>query len=873
VENVGDIISMVDKNGKVIYVSPALEKVTGFSEKDMKGKEGFTIMHPDYQEESKRILEEVLLKPGVTIPRVSRFLHKKGHYVWVEGTVTNLLDDEAIGAIVSNYRDISKRKEAEEKVERNEKRYRSIVENGADVVVILSSEGNPIYVSPNVERVLGYGEEEALKINMFEIIYPEDIPQVMKVLETALLNPGISIPGYTGRMRHKDGSWRWYESTVTNMLHDPYINGIIDNFREVTERKIGEELREFDSNNLKALINNTNDLMWSVDRDFKLITSNHAFNELVKMMSGFEIYTGCDVLKTGFSVEQNKRFRELYERAFLGQSFTIIEYTNVPSDFWSEISFYPIQKGDEIIGTACFSHNITERKIFERELEKNTNELIATKNALEYNESRLKQAQTIAHVGNWELNFETNISVWSDEAYSIYGLSPHENELSYESWLSFIHPEDLAAVKKEIRKARISLADITFYHRIIRKDGAVRHILSENKFEFNSEGHPIGLYGIVRDITEKKLAEEKLLRSEKIYKTIASSISGSVIYMIDLDYNYLFVEGDMLEKFGYAKDKLLGSNAKKVSVGERFNITQNDLERVLGGQYFAIESVLNGYDVITKFIPLHDESNKVYAALMVTIDITQVKKSQHEIAELNHELENKVIDRTSQLENANKELESFSYSVSHDLRSPLRAVNGYTKILHSEYSDKLDEEGNRLLDKILSNTKRMGELIDELLAFSRLGKKKITKNDFSMNEMVISVIEELKNLEGIRDIEIELTELPDIYADHSTIRQVWINLISNAFKYTQLKPKAVIKIGSEVIEDELIYYIKDNGAGFDMTYKDKLFGVFQRLHSEEEFEGIGVGLAIVKRIVLKHDGRIWAEGKQDEGATFYFSLN
>lgn len=252
--------------------------------------------------------------------------------------------------------------------------------------------------------------------------------------------------------------------------------------------------------------------------------------------------------------------------------------------------------------------------------------------------------------------------------------------------------------------------------------------------------------------------------------------------------------------------------------------------------------------------------------------LEQIQAQNQALSEFNQTLEQKVLNRTSELEALNKELESFSYSISHDLRAPLRAINGYMNIFSEDYVEKVDGEGQRLINVVLKNSKKMGLLIDDLLAFSKLGRKELSKHEFSMKDTVLSIWEDLYKMEKDRSIELVLGELPNILAEKSTIQQVWVNLLSNALKYSGHKEKTIIEIASQKKEDEIVYYVKDNGAGFDMKYYHKLFGVFQRLHAAEEFEGTGVGLAIVQRIIEKHKGKIWAEAKLNEGATFYFSL-
>jgi light-regulated signal transduction histidine kinase (bacteriophytochrome) len=233
------------------------------------------------------------------------------------------------------------------------------------------------------------------------------------------------------------------------------------------------------------------------------------------------------------------------------------------------------------------------------------------------------------------------------------------------------------------------------------------------------------------------------------------------------------------------------------------------------------------------------------------------------------ELETRVLERTAELEAVNKELSSFSYSVSHDLRAPLRAVDGYARMLEEDYAARLDEEGRRLLGVIRQSAGRMGLLIDDLLAFSRLSRQPIVRQTVDSGALVREVLGEVR---GDSKADVEIGELQTAQGDRALLKQVWVNLVSNALKYSSKREGARVEIGSQVEGEENIYWVRDNGAGFDMRYAAKLFGVFQRLHSNEEFVGTGVGLAIVQRVVTRHGGRVWAEGKPGEGACFSFSL-
>lgn len=385
-------------------------------------------------------------------------------------------------------------------------------------------------------------------------------------------------------------------------------------------------------------------------------------------------------------------------------------------------------------------------------------------------------------------------------------------------------------------------------------------------------------FGIVvlRDRGELKRAVEALRESEARYRRIVDTATEGIL-VVDPDTVITFANARMAEMLGYRGDELIDRRMTDFMLGEDLPDHKRIMEACrsgLSGNYERRFQRKDGQTVwaFTSVTAVFDEEHRFDGSFAMFTDITERKRAEEALHTLNQELERRVLERTAALEEANKELEAISYSVSHDLRGPLRAIDGFSSILLEDYKSVLDAEGRRYLTAVHLGAVRLGRLIDDILAFSRMSRREMTMMPVDMTAMTREIFDEqLATVPG-RTIELRLSELPPAEGDPAMIRQVLVNLLSNAVKFTAPKAEAVIEVSGIAKETENVYCVKDNGAGFDMQYVDKLFGVFQRLHSAEEFEGTGIGLAIVKRVVVRHGGRVWAEGKVGEGASLYFTL-
>jgi PAS domain S-box-containing protein len=393
----------------------------------------------------------------------------------------------------------------------------------------------------------------------------------------------------------------------------------------------------------------------------------------------------------------------------------------------------------------------------------------------------------------------------------------------------------------------------------------------------NEQGKPRQYVAIRTDITARKRAEETLGASEVRYRRLFEAARDGILILNAETGTVVDVNPYLVELLGYSREAFLGKKVWELGFFKDILANQNNFTELQQEGYVRYEDrpleTSDGRRIEVEFV------SNVYQAGDETViqcnirNITERKHAQDETRRLNAELEQHVVVRTAELATANKELEAFSYSVSHDLRAPLRGLDGFSQALLEDYGDKLGDEGQHLLQRIRAGSQRMGQLIDDLLNLSRVSRSELRREPVNLSGLAGDIVEELRSHDPHRDVALRITEDLTADGDPQLLRVVLENLLGNAWKYTARRPHATIEFGLDRDNGHSSFFVRDDGVGFDMQYADKLFTPFQRLHGTNEFPGTGVGLASVQRIIHRHGGRVWAQAEVNKGATFHFTLS
>lgn len=763
----------------------------------------------------------------------------------------------AIGGLST---DIIERKKAEEKLLESEEYFRKLFENmlnGFAYCKMIFEDGQPpdfwyLNVNEAFESLTGLKNVEGRRVS-------EVIPGIQEADKELLERYGrVALTGKPEVFEmFVDSLSMWFSISV----YSPKKEYFVAVFDVITERKKAEEL-------LQASEEQYRNLFISMIEGFCIIemvfdSKNKPVDYLfIELNSAFESQSGLKDAK-------GKLMRHLApdHEQYWFDVFGNVALTGEPVKFeneaktlnrWFEVSASKVL-GHENRKVAIYFNDITERKLAEK--------------AISESEDKFKYIFDHSVIGK-SITLPTGEITVNQAFCDMLGYS--HDELIKTKWQDISFHEDIELTQNILKSLLSGEKDSArFLKRYIHKNGAIVWTDVGTALRRSDKGKPLYFLTAISDITERKRAEDELRLQSEIMSHMAEAV-----YLVRMeDEIIVFTNSKFEEMFGYQPGEMTGKHVSIVNAPTEKS-PEETADMIIGsltensnwkGEVKNIrKDGTSFWTAASVTIFDHSQFGKVLVA--VQRDITERKIVESQIKQLNEELENRVIERTEQLQVANKELEAFSYSVSHDLRAPLRAIHSFTSILHEDYGKVLDEEGNRICSIIEKSSVHMGQLIDDLLAFSRVSRTGLEHVAIDMGLLVKSIYSELTTPEDHKRITFTVGKLQAASGDAVMIRQVFTNLLSNALKYTSKNETADIIVGSESIDHEMIYYVKDNGVGFDMQYSNKLFGVFQRLHSAKEFEGNGVGLAIVQRIILRHEGRVWADGEKGKGATFYFSL-
>ena len=910
-----DPLVTISTEGTITDVNRATELATGRSRSELIGTD-----FSDYFTEPDKAREgyQQVFQKGAVIDYPLALRHRDGRVTEVLYNASVYRNEAGeVSGVFAAARDITERNASQA----IRTQLAAIVEFSNDAIIGKTPEGIITSWNKGAERIYGYSSDEIIGRHITLLAQSSLHAEVHDLLHK--VRAGEIVANFESERVRKDGSQLHVSLTLSPIRNAAgEITGISTIARDITERKLGElRLRESEQA-FRTLAENSPDVIVRYDRECRRIYVNPEF-ERVNHLTARQVFGKRPV---ELSTELKPLASEFTEKLAAAMASGVADKVDLEISKNGMPTYWFVRVVPEFDATGAVTSaltiwsDITERKRTEialQEQEKNTQSLLRLARKLE-------RAQVYSEVLNAALDEVKNIigyqSLWiyllsEDKKYFkalIAGGTESDTVMSEVGTAKLIIEGDPMleeiAKAKEIVVVEDALTDARTDKEIVARLGSRtivnvpivlfdRHLGTIGMGSFGEEGvrvptsaeqkylislasHMAAALDRIYLQTERKRAEKELRELNNDFVTLLES-TGDYIYFKDHDSRFRFCSQTLARVTGHQSWRdMRGKNDFEVFPKQTAQIYyEEELPIFQEGKallnktdpYFDEQGVQRW--VNTNKWPVFDDSKKTVVGVFgMSRDITELKEAEDKIVELNRDLERRVGERTAQLEEANKELESFSYSVSHDLRTPLRAIDGFSHILLDDYAGKLDDEGKRLLKVVRDNTGRMGQLIDDILQFSRTGRVDLTFAEIDMEKLIRDVVEELQQVLAHGKLQVEIGPLPKTMGDRAMMRHVFANLISNAIKFTRRNDNPTIQAGAFCDENETVYYVKDNGVGFDMQYADKLFGVFQRLHSMEEFEGTGIGLAIVKRIITRHGGRVWAEGKVQQGATIYFAL-
>ena len=897
------IVAVTDVQGTITYVNDKFCAISQYSKNELIGQNHRILNSSHHPKEFFQQMYHTIANGKVWHGEIKNRA-KDGSIYWVDTTVVPFVGtDGKPRQYVAIRADITERKRAEEALRESLATSERALKDLADQKFALDQ--HAIVAVTDVQGTITYVNDKFCSISKFS--KDELIGQNHRILNSGHHSREFFQEMYhtiaKGKVWHgeiknraKDGAIYWVDTTIVPTLSsEGKPRQYVAIRADITERKRAEEELHESQERFRLLLDGVKDYaIYMLDPEGHVIS----WNAGAARIKG---YRNEEILGKHFSCfyipedrKTGKPSRELQESLSEGRFEEQAQRVRKDgSAFWANVVITPMYDDTgKLRGFSKVARDITERKRAED----------ALRESLATSETALKELadQKFAldqHAIVAVTDVQGTITYVNDKFCTISQYS--ENELigqNHRILNSGHHPKEF------FQQMYHSVANGKVWHGEIKnraKDGSIYWVDTTIVPTLSVEGKPRQYIAIRADITERKRAADALAEQTKELSRSQQALEAQSFMLQSVLDNMAegLVAADEHGKFliwNRAAERIVGYGPADISTSEwsehygsylpdgvtLFPTQQLPLVRAIHGEASTAEmflrspKVTQGVWIEASGSPLRAKDGTVHGGVVAFRDITKRKADELQIQQLNDELEHRVAERTAQLETANKELEAFSYSVSHDLRAPLRHIGGFSKMLAEEFGAALDPEAQRYVERIQAGTQKMGLLVDELLNLARVGRHALNRQPIRLNAIISEVIAMLQPDREGRQVEWVIAELPLVECDPVLVKQIFQNLLANALKFTRSRAPAIIEISHKETADDQgpVFMIRDNGIGFNMKYVDKLFGVFQRLHSTEDFEGTGIGLVTVQRIVHKHGGRVWAEGEVDKGAAFCFTL-